>query len=233
MLRRLLFTLSLLSAGIAIAFTQTAAVHHASVAHATQQQQELNRDDETVRDYHSLSALKMPERRKAFASLPSESKSGLWRVHLKLYLSQHPELTEAQKEVIQEGIRLATPQLFQTSLKSPEWQAQVNEPLQRLTKAALEAFPPETAKEIFTVLGEKEETPEEDASPLSSNSLSSVRLVPAKLGRSAPSIPSCNCSMSSDWCYAHSCRYAGCELTDFCGTLWVYLCNGMCRLYAP
>lgn len=54
-------------------------------------------------------------------------------------------------------------------------------------------------------------------------------------GTSGPSVLSCNCSQSSDWCMSddngsdEGCRTRSCKSSSVgCGTIWLYGCNGLC-----
>ena len=38
----------------------------------------------------------------------------------------------------------------------------------------------------------------------------------------------CECSLRSDWCWWSTCKNKICDKTGWCGTLFLYECNGMC-----
>jgi hypothetical protein len=63
-----------------------------------------------------------------------------------------------------------TVEISEIPLDSPEWEENVNKPVQKLTKEVLEVFPHDVAREFLTVLGSSE-------SPLSSN-LKLINYVP-------------------------------------------------------
>lgn len=115
--------------------------------------QQNGTEQEATRLYNAFSSLSMTERKDFYRSLTSEAKSGLWRTHLKSYLSNHPNLTEKQKEVIQSAITLLTPQLFETTEGSPDFEAKVHEALERLKQQFLAVFPREVVRELLEILG--------------------------------------------------------------------------------
>jgi hypothetical protein len=113
---------------------------------------------EITKIYEALSTLQISQRKAVFRTLSAEAKSDLWRMHMKLYLSQHPELTKDQKGVVLDGVALIAPQLFEVSNDSAEWLTKVQAPLESLRKRALEVFPPTVVAEIFTQLGKPSAT---------------------------------------------------------------------------
>ena len=54
----------------------------------------------------------LKERREFFLSLTAERKSALWRKHYTTELNKHPDLTSAQREVVNLAIVIASPDLF-------------------------------------------------------------------------------------------------------------------------
>lgn len=182
-------------------------------------------NEEAARIYNTLSSLSMDDRRVLFRGLTPEFKSALWRVHLKLYLSKHPDVTERQRETILSAIDLATPQLFEIPQDSPEWQTKVNEPLQRLTQQFLEVFAREVARELLAVLGGPE--PKQEANP---QLIKKTSLTFKAISRSVQN-PSCTCSTGSDWCSGETeCWNDGCREAFGCGTLFVFRCDGRCTV---
>jgi len=170
--------------------------------------------------YDAISALPIDSRRAVFRALSAEWKSELWRMHMTLYLSQHPELTGDQKSVILDAIALATPQLFEVSEDSPEWQTAARS-LELLRERALEVFPHAVATEIFAQLGAPEEP---DLTPASRDHVNAVG-----------SFPTCSCSIVSDWCACPmQCVGGGCLWKKSgCGTFWQYACTGLCKIVDP
>ncbi len=109
--------------------------------------------DAVDRTYEELLAKPLPERNQLFMQLPSSMKSRVWSHHLLIALAQHPEFTDAQRAVINYGLSVMTPQLFDVDPSSAQWKSLVDEPLRELTKQAKAAFPLNVARELFLQLG--------------------------------------------------------------------------------
>jgi hypothetical protein len=181
-------------------------------------------NEEAARLYNTLSSLSMDDRRALFNGLTPEFKSALWKMHFKSYLSKHPDLTEKQREAIQSAIALATPQLFEISPDSPEWQTKAKEPLDRLTQQFLEVFPREVARELLAVLGGPEPKQESNLPLIKKTSLKFRPII-----RNATQDVSCGCSTSSDWCSGESeCLTDDCKQHRGCGTFFFFTCDGRC-----
>jgi len=161
--------------------------------------------------YEALSVLPVGYRKAIFRNLTAEAKSELWRTHMRVYLSEHPELMEDQRNVILDGIALATPQLFEIPEDSPEWLAKVHAPLELLKERALGIFPHAVAVEIFAQLGKP---------------------VPPDVGTALlrGGGGGCTCSQGEDWCPgSYQCFDSDCNYTRYgCGTLWLFPCDGDC-----
>lgn len=153
-----LFVMLVMSVGLGFAFTTSL------TQTVTAQQTQGRVEQEAIRLYRTLSSLSMSSRRSLFNALTPELKSELWKVHLRSYLSKHPDFTEQQRDTIQSAIALITPQLYEIPKDSPEWQTNVHEPLQRLTQKFLEVFPREVARELLTVLGGPD--PQQESNPV-------------------------------------------------------------------
>lgn len=168
--------------------------------------------------YDALSALPINSKRAVFRALSAEAKSELWKIHMNLYLAEHPNLTEDQRNVILDAIALVAPQLYEVSKDNPEWLANVHAPLQSLRKRASEVFSPSVAAEIFARLGKADHF-----NPTKQNVLRIRALVTQG---------ECDCSMGSDWCPGdYVCVDEDCQRTSSgCGSLWLYPCDGICRL---
>lgn len=123
-------------------------------------------DEEDARLYRTLSSLPMRDRKTILNDLTPEAKSRLWKVHLRSYLSKHPELTEKQREAIQSVIALITPRLFEIPPDTPEFETEVVEQGQRLRKKFLELFPPKVVHELLEKLGGPEPPKESDRNDL-------------------------------------------------------------------
>lgn len=224
MLKRFLLVISLVTTSAVLSFGGN--VHSAYIIEPTQTQQkeaDLASAD-VLQAYKDISALPVSQRGDAFANSSAQKKSALWTLHMKLFLSKHPELTEEQRRIVSDAISLATPQFFEIRSDNPEWATKVDEPLQRLTQRAVEAFTPEVAYKIFGVIGDSD-TPSQSRK----NSAS-----PAQVQKVSMATPDCTCSISSDWCFLRSCYGGGCWWkTSGCGTLYQYACTGLCRFFEP
>lgn len=180
-------------------------------------------EQEAARLYSTLAPLSMNDRKEVFIGLTSELKSEVWKAHLRSYVSKHPELTEKQKEAVQSAIALVTPRLFEISEDSPEWQKNVDEPIQRLERKVLEVFSREAARELLTVLGGPEP---KQANPVLIKK-TSLKLKP--ISRGVQPDPTCTCSTRDDWCpQDYTCIPDPCARTWPCGTFFSRVCNGMC-----
>ena len=158
---------------------------------------------EFVQKYSDISALSMPDRKGFFQKSSGKDKSDLWKVHVALYLANHPGLDKDQKEILLAAISFITPELFELPANSSEWKTKVDAPIKAFTKRALVHFSKKEGSEIFTRLGG------EDLQPTSN-------LAPG----------TCICSRVSDWC-RDNCSGILCDRTaDGCGTLWLYACTG-------
>ena len=199
-------------------------------------------EQEILRKYYDLSALQLKGRKASFRRASANNKSELWRTHLVLYLINHPELNESQKETIVAAMSLATPDFFAVQSNSAAWKTKVREPSRSLEKQIVAAFPLEEAAKIFATLGDKIEAATPGPNSLSTGLMKSISYKP--LGDSASyqqwtltkytqAVPenACTCSTVSDFCPIWSiCRSNGCsETPSGCGTLWNYPCNGVCQ----
>src|SRR5207245_3817680 len=84
-----------------------------------------------LKKYADVSALPTEKRRAAFIEASAREKSELFRTHLALYLARHAELNEDQKQIILEGMSLATPERYELRPDSPDWKAKVGEPMKQ------------------------------------------------------------------------------------------------------
>src|SRR5947209_1303979 len=109
-----------MSVSLGFAFT-------ASLAQTGIDQHAQSKDEqEAARLYATLPSLSMRDRKVLFNGLTPELKSELWKAHLRLYLSKHPDFTEKQEAAVQGAIALLTPRLFDIPQNSPDWQANVH-----------------------------------------------------------------------------------------------------------
>lgn len=201
--------LLLLAAGLFVTMMLSINTQESALANNTQSQS-FTAEGHLLQRYKDISALSMSKRKDLFRRASADDKSGLWKVHLALYLAGHPELTKEQKNIVLEAMALARPELFEISEGDFAWSTKVNKPLKSFKKRALDVFSKEEGAEIFAKLGGRE--------PISSTWVDEP---PIDEG-----FGTCVCSRTSDWC-VNVCVGNVCERTaDGCGTLWFYPCDG-------
>ncbi len=200
--------------------------------------------DDLFQKYKDISALPMRKRKAAFRKASPKDRSDLWRTHLALYLVNHAELNQGQKQITLEGMSLATPQGFDVRADNPAWAARVEE-LRSLENRILAGFSKEEGARIFATLGDPElpnslSSSGPVVSPKSPNlveSRSSIkynvrtlnRFVGQGVGELMDMENACGCSHASDWCWNRCGGSSTCSnTTSGCGTLWQYACDGMC-----
>lgn len=225
-----------------------------SLAQTVEQPQQSVIEKEAALIYENLTLLSINDRKEFYNELSPELKSELWKVHLKLYLAKNSDLNEKQIQAVEAVLTFIKPQLFEISQDNPEWEEKVNRPTQNLTKGILEVFPREVARELLTVLGDSQSSisfnirrinyvpilnndncarPKQEIKPFlvkkqiktqdQQFKMISARLVPEN----------CDCSTRSDWCpQGTSCDQSPCQQQQFCGTMFLYICNGLC-IIAP
>ena len=197
--------------------------------------------DDGLERYRNLSALTMSQRRAAFRNASAKQKSDLWRTHLALYLAKHPELSDALRVIVLEGMSLVTPELFEARSDNPDWKISVSARLKEFENHILSVFSTEEGARVFTILGDPQpptripiaagwntSTDGFAASSINPKSISAALLVEF----SRPNLPDCSCSTSSDWCNTVCTGTGSCEHSESgCGTFWLYPCNGQCYRY--
>lgn len=197
----------------------------------------------------------MRDRKTILNDLTPEAKSRLWKVHLRSYLSKHPELTEQQREAIQSIIPLITPRLFEIPPDTPEFETEVVEQGQRLRKQFLELFPPKVVHELLEQLGGPEPPKESDRNdlqvpkgarsfqPSRRKNSASPRLINSSLRNTHRSnlrstlqgAEFCECKKSSTECEGFygpgwTCEDTGgaCRQHRNCGWFGLEICDGVC-----
>lgn len=200
-----------------------------------------------LQNYDIVSALAVNRIKAAFRNASRKEKSELWRTHLALFLVNHPELSELQKEVVLEAMALATPVWFEA--RSDGQKSRVDVRLHSLEERIVAAFSKEERVRVFATLGG-----EAAQCATSLNQRSTVLLntlnynATSNLGASnrwtnlGPvrqdmqlATSDCQCSTESDWCPMFGvCTFGNCTSTNSgCGTLWSYSCDGSCRNVKP
>ncbi len=200
--------------------------------------------DDLFQKYKDISALPMKKRKAAFRKALPKDRSDLWRTHLALYLVKHTELNQEQKQIILEGMSLATPEGFEVKSDNPAWKTKVEE-LGSLENRILAFFSKEEGARIFATLGDSEPPTSLSSSgpvvsPKRANSVANRysskynvwtlnRFVAQDQGIGMEMENACGCSTQSDWCL-NWCGGGPCTRSDSgCGTFWQYPCNGNCK----
>ena len=163
-------------------------------------------------DYAIINQLvTLKERKHFFGTLTSERKSALWREHFKTELSKHPELTQAQKEVVNLAIVIVSPDLFTRTLPT------ICGPDSIFETAVKNGFKeaPKLRDEIFGQPGQ----------PL-------PKFAHANKSQDE-ALPTCECNVESACtsCGCNGCspRYYSCNGSSWgCGCLWYSACNTLC-----
>lgn len=160
--------------------------------------------DNLPNSYEELGDYPMAYRRAIFSALSKQEKSALWRDHLQKQLdAAGGALTPGQVQLIEKGIELAGPALFDGR----------HARIARLRIAAFEKairgqFDQAALRAIFGQIGEE-----------------------AAAAKLLVKTPACSCSSVSDYCPdGHGCdETAGCnKVPDACGTMWTKECDGLC-----
>ncbi|HSE15580.1 MAG TPA: bacteriocin fulvocin C-related protein [Pyrinomonadaceae bacterium] len=91
-------------------------------------------------------------------SLSPHDRSFLWRVHLALYITQRPNLTRDQQNVVLDTLAFASPQLFTAPNPGDAgWRTRVHEQMDQLRRRGLQLFDKEEAAEIFAMVGQRQQ----------------------------------------------------------------------------
>lgn len=158
----------------------------------------------------AISRYPMAYRRAIYQELTPTQRSRFWVDQVREFRAARPELTVEQTAVCERTVRLASdPAHFQPGgTPPPELDARLSE----LHDAAVVAFGRDEARELLASLG----PPEQAAPAVERRALSSV---------------ACECADGSDRCNTgFYCQYqqSNCVYQDGCGTLGLYVCNGLC-----
>jgi hypothetical protein len=169
-------------------------------------------------------------RRALMSRLDAEGRSRVWRGHYAEFLSTHPELTDTQRFIVEEAMRLASPAAFQLPL-SPELQADI----QQVYGESQLFFGSDVAKELFVNLGPEKVMA--NALPLRQQIADRIRGWRTAL---ADQEGECNCNPDIDTCtvwpqspWLECSELFSCEFDvewPMCGPLWSWACTGWCRV---
>jgi hypothetical protein len=106
-------------------------------------------DSDVLQKYIEVSALPNGERQKAFSEVSNEMKAKLFKFHLAFQLVKRSNLTKDQKDLILDGILVATPDSYDRTKKEPINKAQTL----NLEARAKSLFEGKDGFEIFANLG--------------------------------------------------------------------------------
>lgn len=205
--------------------------------------------DKAIRIYSNLSLLSISERKAFFKELTPELKSEIWKVQLGSYLSNHSDLTDEQRKAIESLIVFLKPQVYEIPQDHPEFEEKVNKPMKLLEKKMLEVFSREVVRELLNVLGGSQSavslnverinfvsglinpgcarTKQETNSWLTKKEIQTQQ--PFKQTSFSFVQIQCACSVrSSGDCFAGNCYFTSCSQQNWCGSFYLYVCNGEC-----
>lgn len=168
--------------------------------------------------YARLGATDMATRREIYGSLPDAMKEDLWTVQLEYFITDHPDLTAAQRSVAYEAIGLlATGGL------------QATESVAALQSRAYAVFSKNLLNAAFVNLG----SPDGAVAMLRAGSVNEVS-EQAPRPVHASWLCDCNTDPQQDFCGADlgpaKCLDGRrvCTFTSGCGWWWSYACDGYC-----
>ena len=170
-------------------------------------------------DYQIINQITtLKQRQNFFVSLTSARKSALWRKHFAIALTQHPELTAAQRDVVNLALVIASPDLFTVGAPDVCSQGSV------FSNAIETAFKDARALRV-EIFGQP-------AQPL-------PRFAHTKDSRAGQQPPPCVCRIYSNCttCFC-DCKTGGVTCTadgsgGGCGCFWQYECNSLCASCLP
>ena len=178
---------------------------------------------------HRIDAYPSAYRRAIMSALTPAERSEAWRSHFRRYLAAHPELTAAQRRVIEDGIAIATPAALGTA------DTATRERISALFNEAREVLGKDVANALFVTLG-TEHSVRADILPLRQRIADRVRSWRVANADS----PDCNCNTDIDTCtiwpeseWLDCSEMYSCEFDlswPMCGPLWSWACNGWCRI---
>jgi hypothetical protein len=197
------------------------------------------------REYEHLASEPLESRRHLFAAFPSSMKSAVWVHHLLRAVTTHPEFTAEQRSIIYDGIRLLSPEQYDTQ------SAATSEAVHDLTVRAQRLFSRDVALAVFAEIGSAipfaaaPEAGVELNRESANRTEGDQRALPKRDPKSQPPVRAlnwnCDCNVFSDWCAIRNggdsnwtCHAAECNLSDFgCGTLGMRPCDGLCVYTNP
>lgn len=195
------------------------------------------REEDAGRVYEALLTMPVDERTRAVVKMSPAMQSAVWTRHFIDALVRHPEFTTEQRAVIQQALKLMTPEFFVIEPSDARWTDLVDLPLRRLRERAMKAFPDRRiARDLFTQIGPAgtaDESPDR-AKPSADGGDRGSR--PRVTTNTEPA-PDCKCNTVSDFCQWSligalgnaQCRNTWCKFSERgCGALARYACEGLC-----
>jgi len=148
----------------------------------------------------------------------------MWTHQFLTALAEHPEFSAEQRALLEDAIRLFTPEMFDIPSSSPEWHSRVGLPARRFGLRAKAILGDHLAWQLFAQLG--------PANPTADTQAAGTML------RAAPKtdIPQCSCNTWDDFCPGEFgpdwyCLGGNCYFRRVgCGTLLLDSCVGLCDL---
>ena len=104
-------------------------------------------------DYDELGRLPWAYRRVVFGELPPTTRSALFQTHYERYALAHPDMSTAQRAVLDRAKELMTPDVYALPHESPEWKTRIGAPQAELERQARAAFDRTELARIFAMIG--------------------------------------------------------------------------------
>jgi hypothetical protein len=171
----------------------------------------MRTENNSTERYMNFTNLTLAEKKRYFEEAAAEEKSVLWRVHLALSLTEHPDLSIEQQQVIADAISFAAPSLFEIfEMKTEDVTKRIEKEkaLDRFRERISGLFRKDEASAIFRSLGKPQAAQYTTAGQ------------------------TCTCSDAGDCDQPNCCclsESGGCDPTSSgCGFLWLFSCNGKC-----
>ncbi len=166
----------------------------------------------TLKQYESLEAYSLSDRKAIFRKASAEGKATLWKIHLTYFLALETGFTDSQRSLIMEVMSTFTPEVYAISRDTPQWKQQ-DEINRGLQAKILQLFSKEKAVEIFATLGPSKNIP-------------TINLFE---GSDCSCCASCWLSWSCP-VLNNTCRTGDCTTKDRgCGFAGQYGCDGKCK----
>lgn len=205
-------------AAVALIFIHWSPAHAGSscrnaLAQARSAISQLDRMPATAQDLETIPG---EQRRQVLSLLPAPSRSAIWQSFFRDYADSHPELTPAQVRVIEDAIKLATPEYFAVPLDGRNRAAKVEIPTRELTDRAQAVFTSEQFDKLFFTM----------------NGL--LDAAPAEPVAGAGGVGQCGCNIAYNNCTVSGikgkCTGNDCVTMGGCGPMGKDRCDGICLL---